>query len=180
MQNIVNGERIRLRPYRNYEEYQTWRSLEAQEGSPFWGPMQSPGMRDRQAFASSGLFMDERGCFAIEELASSRHIGNEYYESQDGFRMSAQLGTRIHPEQRGRGFGVEAKRLAMDWLFGNYSLNLVKADTLDSHDAARRGLELSGMRLRGVMPCEAFSAGSWHAVVYYAITREEWKEGVSK
>ena len=177
MQLIVNGERIRLRPYRDYGEYRAWRQLEQKEGNPFWGPINPPGMRDRQAFAGSGLFMDERGCFAIEELATGRHIGNEYYESTDGFRMSATLGTRIHPELRGRGYGVEAKRLVIGWLFGNHPLGTVRGDTLDSHRAARRSMELSGMQLRGLKPCEFCSRGNWHGVAYYAITRQERNQG---
>src|SRR5690606_5278096 len=110
---IVNGERIRLRPYQDYQEYHDWRMLETREGSPYWGPMHGPGQRDRQAFTGSGLFMEEYGCFAVEELATGQHIGNEYFSSHDAFNWSAVVGTRIRPDRRGQGFGVEAKRLAI-------------------------------------------------------------------
>lgn len=180
MQIVVNGERIRLRPYRNYQEYHEWRMLESREGSPYWGPMHEPGLRDRQAFMGSGLFMDEYGCFAVEELATGEHIGNEYFSSHDAFCWSAVVGTRIRPDRRGQGFGVEAKKLAISWLFGNYPIGHVCAETMDDHGPARRSLELSGMQLYGIKPCEEYSRGQWHGVAYYGISRADWSEGAGE
>ncbi|MEZ5337007.1 MAG: GNAT family protein [bacterium] len=177
MQLIVNGTRIRLRPYRDYAEYEAWELLTAREGDPYWGPYPEPGIRDRREFAGSGLLSDEYGCFAVEQLATGRHIGNEYYSSHDGFMWSAVIGTRIHPELRGQGYGVEAKRLVIGWLFGNYPIRHVCAETMDDHHVARRGLELCGMQLYGIKPCEEFSRGEWHGAVYYGISREQWQRG---
>ena len=67
-----------------------------------------------------------RRVFAIRERSTERLLGTVQFGDIDALHRSAQLAIRLgEPSDRGRGFGTQALRLALDHAFRDMNLNRV-------------------------------------------------------
>jgi ribosomal-protein-alanine N-acetyltransferase len=82
-----------------------------------------------------------------------------------------EMGIALFPEHRGRGFGMEAQRLLVEYLFDNTLAHRIQATTDVANLAEQRALEKLGFRREGVMRGVAFRAGKWRDGVMYARLR---------
>ena len=112
---------------------------------------------------------------AIECRETGEVVGLEEHGGIHTGRTSTWLGTFIVKEHRRRGFGVEAKQLMLCYLFENYPLATVFADTTATHQDARRSLELCGMHFVGARRKAHCFKGRYVDVVLYQILRREWE-----
>jgi RimJ/RimL family protein N-acetyltransferase len=78
------------------------------------------------------------------------------------------------PGDRGKGYGREAVRLLVDWLFREEDLERVGATCDVANLPSSRLLERLGFRLEGTMRSSLFHHGGWHDVRVYGVTRSEW------
>jgi len=75
---------------------------------------------------------------------------------------------------RGKGYGSEAVRLLIDYLFGHGALERVGATCDVENVPSFRLLESLGLRKEGTLRSVLFHHGRWHDVLVYGITRSEW------
>ena len=142
-----------------------------------WGPWHCPLARSGGQYDKDGLLsMDKYSAFAVERLDTGELVGLEEYGAMHPGNLGTWIGTYIRPEHRRRGFGVEAKQLVMCHLFENFPLNVIMADTVQTHKPARRGMELAGMKLVGARRRAHCYHGKYVDVVWYAIMRSEWEQ----
>lgn len=78
------------------------------------------------------------------------------------------------PSERGKGYGSEAVRLLVDFLFTSRPLERVGATTDVENLASFRLLERLGFRREGTLKRALFHHGGWHDVYAYGVTRAEW------
>jgi len=176
MQVVYTGERLRMRPFHDWEEYvEHLRMIYMKEEEKFWGYKRCPLEREHERFNSTGALDERRSEFALELLESGAVIGGVNYV-MDSLATSANIGTYINIEHRHRGFGVEGKQLLMCWLFENWPLLRCEATTLTHHHRARRGVELAGMTLEWVSQRRSWSQGKLGSWITYRIFREEWEQ----
>jgi RimJ/RimL family protein N-acetyltransferase len=175
MHVIYTGERVRLRPFRDWDEYLELLRENYDEPAQFWPAKRCPVERKRKWFTETGGLDERRGEFAIERLDSGRLIGNL---SHSTYRpaLCANIGTLIRVEHRYRGYGVESKQLMMCYLFENFPMLRVEATTLVHHRRARRGVELAGMSLESVSGRRRWSRGKLAGWLTYRIFREQWEQ----
>jgi RimJ/RimL family protein N-acetyltransferase len=114
--------------------------------------------------------------FAIERLDNGELIGTEVAEIPQAAVIHSEIGTVILKRHWSKGFGREAKELAMCFVFENFPVEVVTAGTLNTHSRAIAGLEAVGMDYVGKHCGRPFSNGRYAGVVHYAITREEWEQ----
>ena len=87
-----------------------------------------------------------RRTFAVE-TPEGNHIGNVMYYNIDRARREAELGITIgDPDYWGHGFGTEAVRLLVDYVFSTTSLNRIYLHTLDWNVRAQRAFHNAGFR----------------------------------
>jgi len=174
MQNIYTGQLVRLRPFASVDEgLELVRALHLGL-IPGWGEQWTPFGEIRGEWDENGWMGDEV-TFAVERLDTGELVGYEGATPPRQPMLTGWVSTYILEPHRGRGFGVEAKRLAMRFLFGHYPLNNVAAITLATHTRALRGLQLCGMREEGrILGCTV-SEGRWDDKVFFTITRGEWE-----
>jgi len=177
MHVVWTGERVRLRPFDSAQElYELSAELHV-ECTPYWGPMWFSRPQEELKFESTGLIDATGICiFAVDRLDSGQTIGTECTIMPKPGGLGAEVGTFILREHQRHGFGVEAKQLALCFLFENFPLEYVKACTLRSHRPAHRSLELCGMQLiTGCKDAVHYRGGKYEAQVYYRMTREQWE-----
>ncbi len=90
-----------------------------------------------------------RRSLAIED-ESGRHIGNVMYYNIDTAREEAEIGITIAEDAaRGRGYGVEATNLLIEFLIGRLGFRRVYLKTLSWNTRARRCFEKAGFAVYG-------------------------------
>ncbi len=88
-----------------------------------------------------------RHVFAIEEAGGSEHIGNVMYYGYDAGRAEGEFGITIgNRDYWGRGYGSEATRLLLDYLFAEVGLRRVYLHTLTWNHRAQGAFEKAGFR----------------------------------
>ena len=90
-----------------------------------------------------------RRTFAVETLDGD-HIGNVMYYNIDLARHETEFGVTIgDPDYWGHGFGTEAVRLLVDYVFSTTSLTRIYLHTLDWNVRAQRAFHSAGFRDMG-------------------------------
>ena len=122
------------------------------------------------------LATDKYSQFAIERLDTGEVVGAEEYGAIKPDSISIWLGTEILRPHWSNGFGIEAKQLVLCYLFENFPLETVTADTCSPHVRAQRGLEACGMRYVGKYRGTHIKGGRYEDVYNYQIFREQWEQ----
>ena len=121
---------------------------------------------------------DGQGCFAAEEKASGMFLGwlSLRPATSVGLSGGTELGYRLLPSVRGRGYATEGARALVRHAFAELGVDLVVATTMTVNAASRRVMEKAGLSLVRTFfeewpePVE----GAEYGDVEYAITRETW------
>jgi len=178
MYTIWTGERVRLRPFADEHEWLEMQEEMHREPNDFWGAWWHPRAKLKKEFEETGMLEAGKECvFAIERLDTGEAVGFEECGPCYGpSAISGWVGTFIKREQWSRGFGFEAKLLAMCFMFENFPYVRVGADTVANHKRAARGLQLCGMTFEGRTHGVHYTDGKYHDIVCYRILREEWEQ----
>ena len=174
MKNMYAGELVRLRPFASAEEGLALVREIHLSLIPGWGEQWVPQPEISRMWEPDG-WMGEEVTFAVERLDTGELVGFENAMPPKPPRLRGMVSTYIREAHRGRGYGVEAKQLAMRFLFEHYPLEQVEAITLATHRSALRGLELCGMREEGRLIGCTVSEGRWDDKVFFTISRSEWE-----
>lgn len=83
------------------------------------------------------------------------------------------VGIRLLPAHRGKGYGTVAQRRLVDHLFATYRINRVDAGTDVENIAEQRALEKAGFTREGVLRGAQWRAGAWRDQVLYARLRDD-------
>ncbi len=177
MYTVYTGERVRLRPWKDADELFEYSKQAHLAPIPILGAHWYSRGHEEQAMRDDGFFNPQRLCaFAIEDLASGKAVGLEVCIFMPEAPLAAELGTTVVEAYRGQGRGVEAKQLALCFLFENFPFERVGAYTMHTHTRSKRGIELLGMHFEGTIRCPYFSEGSLVDFVYYVLFREQWEQ----
>jgi len=87
-----------------------------------------------------------------------------------------EIGYSLVPSERGKGYGTEAVKIMVDYLFLSKDIVRIQAKTDPRNVASQRILEKAGFKKEGTMRKSFFCRGEWRDTVLFAILRDEWKE----
>jgi RimJ/RimL family protein N-acetyltransferase len=82
----------------------------------------------------------------------------------------------LAPNERGKGYGVEATQLMVDYLFLSKDVTRIQAHTRADNMVSQKVLQKAGFRKEGIIRKSVFSRGEWRDRALCSILREEWKE----
>ena len=109
-----------------------------------------------------------------------------FIEKKDGTKIGTvfhflngnymEIGYILAPNERKKGYGSEAIKLIVDYLFLSKELVRVQAITGVNNLASCNALEKAGFTKEGIMRSSGFIRGEWKNGCLYSITRGEWKE----
>ena len=107
-------------------------------------------------------------------------------ETKDGARVgfigsftvgsNLEVGYAMIPSERGKGYGTEAVKIMVDYLFLSRDIVRIQAGTNVDNKASQRVLEGAGFKREGIMRKAMFVRGKWADFYRYSILREEWKD----
>jgi RimJ/RimL family protein N-acetyltransferase len=127
----------------------------------------------RRDFAETGLLTDDRGTLAV--VAEGETVGTVSWHRVVTAPMSFtwNIGIGLVSTGRGKGYGTEAQRALVDYLFRYTQAYRVEAGTETENIAEQRSLEKSGFQREGVVRGAAFRDGRWRDMVVYAVVRTD-------
>jgi RimJ/RimL family protein N-acetyltransferase len=84
-----------------------------------------------------------------------------------------EVGIELVPEARGHGYGTEAHRLLVRYLFAHTTVHRIEAVTEVGNVGERRALEKTGFTREGVMRGSGWRDGAWRDSLLYSILRTD-------
>jgi len=116
-------------------------------------------------------------CLSRSFLRDGTSIGwVVHYISSQNFGW-IEIGYCLVPKERGKGYGTEAIRIIVDYLFLTRDIPRVQAVTSVENEASQRVLEKSGFKREGTIRKALWTGkGKWTDGLLYSILKEEWKE----
>jgi aminoglycoside 6'-N-acetyltransferase len=174
---MIRGEKIDLRPLTEADLplLTAWENDRDFQSAFNWFGLGPAGALARE-FARDGILAADHGLLVI--VARDGAVIGELsyrqvvYGPNQGSR-AYQIGLTIAPEQRGRGYGSEAQRLAAAYLLETYPVMRVEASTDSTNSAEQRALEKAGFTREGLLRRAQWRAGAWHDLVVYSKLRGE-------
>jgi ribosomal-protein-alanine N-acetyltransferase len=153
----------------------------APEVQPFWGERDHYDsfdgfLRHWHPHYFDGSQLDRGRCFAIE--SGGRPIGMISYSHVDVFNGSTEIDIIIgDPDCRDRGYGTDAIRAFLGFLFDTVGFHRVWLGTFDYNARAQRAYEKCGFVREGVMRKSDWVDDRWVDSVIYGILDHEFREG---
>lgn len=120
---------------------------------------------------------DFDGRLAVE--ADGAYIGHvSWHPAHHGpiHAPALEFGISLIPASRSKGYGTQAQRLLVAYLFNNTTVNRVEALTDVENLAEQHSLEKAGLLREGIARGCHFRAGQYRDMVVYAITRADFEQ----
>lgn len=130
----------------------------------------------RRRWEKTRLLTDEGGMLMVER--AGERLGYVGWRRKPTTRTSFcwNIGIGMLPEVRGLGYGTEAQRLLVDYLFAYTQVNRVEATTDIANTAEQWALAKAGFTREGVLRGFGFRDGVWRDAVMYSVLRGELRE----
>ena len=173
------ASRVRLRPFTLDDcTIVEANPPESDDSFSFYG-FNEPGRLRRQvqsgeAYAKWGAL---EGRLAVE--ADGEFVGDVSWHPEHYGPIPApavNFGIGLIPAARGKGYGTEAQRQLIAYLFDNTTVNRVEASTDVENLAEQRSLEKAGLLREGICRGCHFRGGEYRDMVVYALVRADFNE----
>lgn len=144
----------------------------AATGDLEWYGWQDP-TRARRRWEENGMLGENGGTLVV--VRGDQVLGFVEWHRQQMGRISFcwNIGIALMPEARGLGYGTQAQRLLVRYLFAHTLVNRIEAGTEVSNIAEQRALEKAGFTREGITRGAAFQGGRWRDGVVYSVLRSE-------
>ncbi len=175
----LRGSMVRIRPMNRDEAPMLYDWVSDPDVQPFWGGRDHH--RDLHDFLAhwephylDGSQLNRGRCFTIE--ADGRPIGMVNYNRVDTAGRSTDIDIIVgEPGYRDRGYGTDALRTFLSFLFDTVGLHRVWLGTYDYNARARHVYEKLGFVQEGVMRQADWVDGRWVDSVIYGIIDHEFR-----
>ena len=173
------GPRVRLRPMHR-DDVDLWlvEEQEDAEATHFLnaGTPLPKSRHDAEAFATKYAEFasaEERLMFSIETLDGAL-VGGMNLHSMDRKNGTFQTGSRVYRAFRGRGYGLEAKRLLLRYAFFELRFQKYEVRCSEHNDAMVRHMARLGAVQEGRLRRHIYTRGTFEDELCFGLTREEF------
>ena len=139
----------------------------------YMGPFEAR-RADMEKFLESALF--ETKGFFIEKKDGSKIGYIWHFYMLNPYMKMLELGYRLVPSERGKGYCTEAAQLMVDYLFLSKDITRIIATTHTKDVASQKVLEKVGFKREGTLRKTYLLRGERTDMFIFSILREEWKE----
>lgn len=148
----IKGEKIVLVPIKPEEKEEFYKLATESEGSKFWYGDRGVAIPTKEDFFDDwnydyfDIVSPEKGqCFWI--MVSGEKIGQVNYNKIDLENKKVELDIIIGNEAKmGRGYGTDALRTLMKYLFDNFAINKIWVETMANNPRAIKAYEKAGFK----------------------------------
>lgn len=161
MTKFLQGDRITLRPLQLADAndiYLKW--INDEEVTRGMASGYFPTTQEQLNAYVSGTLKDEHTVFLAMCDETGRHVGNVKIDRIDWFARTCEIGIIIgEADARGKGFGKEAMRLCIDYIFRDLNLNKITLAVFENNPAALKLYQNLGFQQEGRFVKHVFKEG---------------------
>jgi RimJ/RimL family protein N-acetyltransferase len=134
-----------------------------------WGNV----LRWRSGWAENRLLGPEGGTLMV--VLDGRRLGLVSWRRKNATPAAYywEIGIAMLPEARGHGYGTQAQRLLVRYLFAHTPVQRIEAATEAGNLAEQRSLEKAGFTREGLLRGTGWRDGAWRDGVLYSILRTD-------
>jgi RimJ/RimL family protein N-acetyltransferase len=134
----------------------------------------------RRRWEETRLLSEQGGALMVER--AGERLGFVAWRRQPTSRTSYcwNIGIGMLPEVRGLGYGTEAQRLLVGYLFAHTQVHRIEAVTEITNTSEQWALDKAGFTREGVLRGYGFRNGAWRDGVIYSILRDEADEATRR
>jgi RimJ/RimL family protein N-acetyltransferase len=175
---FAQGSRVFLRPLEREDlnaRYLSW--LNDPEVTRYMETGAFPTTaRDLEKFYDEVTGSRNQIILAVADKKSGQHVGNVKLGPIHWIHRCATFGIMIGDKRFwGRGVGLEATRLMVEFGFDRLNLRRIDLGVLAEHDAAVRCYEKAGFKVEGRMRESVFQDGKYGDRLWMGLLRSEYK-----
>lgn len=170
LRRFADGDLPTLVAYRNdpaVARYQSWSSLSEAAARAFINDL-----RDAEPGKRGEWFQ-----FAIALKATNEHIGDCALLVRADDTQQAEIGYTLARSHQGLGYGTEAVRCLLDYVFHELEIHRVIAQVDCRNDRSVALLERLGFRREGHFRKSFWLKGAWIDEYLYAMLAADWRTG---
>ena len=171
---LLKGDKVSLRPFKTEDFTYIEECLKDAEVIKLTG---SDSQYDREFTLNWYNTRNEqidRLDLAIVDQSKGILVGEVVANLYDEKNHSMNFRILIGPRGRDRGFGTEATRLFIDYLFSHTTLESLTLSVFDFNPRAKRVYEKVGFIVESIDKNELEFEGNWIDSVNMKLTREDW------
>lgn len=178
MKRFLTGSKVALRKMTpmDYEDYASIEDimqsrLLMNDGIPF-----PPTNADHMKFLSEISSEKDDYMFGIELKEDKLFIGTIAVYLVDWHNSTCHVGISIGPEHQGKGYGTDAMKVLLDFIFNYMNVNKVKLQVFGYNKKAIRSYEKCGFSIEGTLKEELFRFGKYHDIFVMGLLRDNWQK----
>lgn len=178
-QSLLRSERIHMRPAMNKDLDELYRRSLDLPSRGRWFPLNVRSEAAFQAlYGSDGRWAADTGILQVVQNGDEALVGYVTFEHTVADVDELNLGYFVYPEFRGKGYGSEALRLFVEYLFGvRRDMNRAALYIHPDNASSIRLAERCGFTYEGRIREGWFNLGEWHDLLVYGLVRRELVDG---
>jgi RimJ/RimL family protein N-acetyltransferase len=183
--HLITGKKVELRPVSMEDHKRTyhWRNDEEtarlDAGSGLYRYSHVPLEQLEASYEKDIRNIDKRevGEFSIYTLGEdAQHIGSIGYRKLDIIARRCIVGIGIgEKELWGKGYGTDALKALVNYLFKTMNLNRIQLDTWSGNVRAIRSYEKCGFVIEGRLRDDSFIDGKYYDTIVMGLLRKEFQ-----
>jgi diamine N-acetyltransferase len=176
----IVGEKVVLVPIDDSGKDEFFDRATNSYGADFWYDKEEKERRSKEDFMKDwkGHFCDddEKKGRVFWILIDEERIGAISYSDWDPFRKKAEIDIIIFDEQNtGKGYGPEAMKVFINYLFEKFELNKVWLDAREGNGRALKAYEKVGFKREGLLREADYYNGKFENIVRMGLLKREFK-----
>lgn len=176
MKNFLTGSNVTLRKIKK-EDYENYSSIEDEmesrllmnDGIPF-----PPTDADHEKFLGEISSEKDNYMFGIELNDEKQFIGTIAVYLVNWNNSTCHVGVSIGPDYQGKGYGTDAMKVLLNFIFNYMNVNKVKLQVFGYNKRAICSYEKCGFLLEGTLKEELFRFGNYHDIYVMGLLRKDW------
>jgi RimJ/RimL family protein N-acetyltransferase len=134
-----------------------------------WNDLQ----RWHRRWAENGLLGDDGGTLMVARGQKRLGLVNWRRKEATPTAYHWEIGVALLPGARGHGYGTEAHRLLVRYLFAHTPVHRIEAVTETGNLAEQRALEKAGFTREGVLRGVGWRDGTWRDGILFSVLRTD-------
>ena len=130
-------------------------------------------LRWHRRWAENGLLGDDGGTLMVARGQKRLGLVNWRRKIATPTAYHWEIGVALLPGARGHGYGTEAHRLLVRYLFAHTPVHRIEAATETGNLAEQRALEKAGFTREGVLRGVGWRDGTWRDGVWFSVLRTD-------
>jgi RimJ/RimL family protein N-acetyltransferase len=170
------GKRVILRPMVAADAEAFLESMD-DESMRLTGTHRTFTLEELRAWATSRADVDDRLDLSIDDAETGHWVGELAINDWDPDNRSCGFRIALGPQGRNRGFGTEATRLIVDYVFAHLPIHRIGLEVFAFNPRAAHVYESVGFVREGVMRDALLWDGAHVDTVVMGILRPDWLAG---